>query len=170
MLTETEFKPYAERIIHAAILKARPEVNAVFHGHPHSVIPFSSTGTPIRPIAHFAAMFYEGIPIYDDYDVSSGMLIATPEEGERIARVMGNSKALLLRDHGCNVVGESVQSMTMAAIYLRDNAEIQYRALQLGEPKYLSYEEARQASRVAGSAIAIERAWSYWVNRAKKAM
>lgn len=115
-------------------------------------------------------MFYEGIPIYDDYDVSSGMLIATPEKGERIARVMGNSKALLLRDHGCNVVGESVQSMTMVAIYLRDNAEIQYRALQLGEPKYLSYEEARQASRVQGSAIAIERAWSYWVSRAKKAM
>lgn len=170
VLSKTNAKPYGERIIHAAILKKRREMNAVFHGHPHSVLPFSSTGVPIRPIAHFAAFFYEGVPVYDDYDVSSGMLIATPEEGERVARVMGNARAMLLRDHGCNVVGESVQIMVMCSIYLRDNAEIQQRALQIGQPKYLSYEEARQASKVMASQIATERAWAYWVRRAKKAM
>lgn len=170
VLTKTDMKPYGERIIHSAILKVRSDVNAVFHGHPHSVIPFSSTGVPIRPIVHFGGMFYEGIPLYDDYDVSSGMLIATPDEGERVARVLGKSRALLLRDHGCCVVGDSVQSMVMASVYLRDNAAIQLKALELGEPKYLSYEEGRQANKVLGSAIALERAWTYWVGRAKKAM
>lgn len=170
VVTKTEMKPYGERIIHAAILKARADVNAVFHGHPHSVIPFSSTGIPIQPIAHFGSMFYEGIPIYDDYDVSSGMLIATREEGERVARVMGQARALLLRDHGCVVVGESVPAMVMASIFLRDNAAIQMNTLQLGQPKYLSFEEARQASKVMESGLALERAWSYWVGRAKKAM
>jgi ribulose-5-phosphate 4-epimerase/fuculose-1-phosphate aldolase len=115
-------------------------------------------------------MFYEGIPIYDDYDVSSGMLIATQEEGERVARVMGQARALLLRDHGCVVVGESVPAMVMASIFLRDNAAIQLNTLQLGQPKYLSLEEARQASKVMESGLALERAWSYWVGRAKKAM
>lgn len=170
VVSKTNAKPYGERIIHAAILKSRKEINAVFHGHPHSVLPFSSTGVPIRPIAHFAAFFYDGVPVYDDYDVSSGMLIATPEEGERVARVLGNSRAMLLRDHGCNVVGESVPIMVMCSIYLRDSAEIQQRALQIGQPKYLSYEEARQASKVMSSQIATERAWGYWVRRAKKAM
>ena len=170
VLTKTDARPYGERIIHAAILKVRPDVNAVFHGHPHSVIPFSSTGVPVRPIAHFAGMFFEGIPLYDDYDVSAGMLIASPEEGERLARVLGKARALLLRDHGCCVVGENVPAMVMGSIYLRDNAALQYQAIQLGQPKYLSYEEGRQAARVILSDTALERAWSYWVERAKKAM
>jgi ribulose-5-phosphate 4-epimerase/fuculose-1-phosphate aldolase len=151
-------------------LKARPDVNAVFHGHPHSVIPFSSTGIPIRPIAHFGSMFYDGIPLYDDYDVNSGMLIATPEEGERVARTLENARAVLLRDHGACVVGDSVPTMVMASIFLRDNAKLQYQAIQLGDPKYLSDEEARQATKIMESDIAVQRAWSYWVSRAKKAM
>jgi len=170
VITRTDAKPYAERIIHAAIFKARPDVNAVFHGHPHSVIPFTCTGVPVRPIVHFGAMFYEGINLYDDYDVSSGMLIASPEEGERVARVLGDKKALLLRGHGCVVVGESAQRMVMAAIYLRDNAAIQFQAMQMGRPKYLSYEEGRQANIVTESAVVVERAWTYWVRRAKKSM
>jgi 3-hydroxy-2-methylpyridine-4,5-dicarboxylate 4-decarboxylase len=170
VMSKKDRTPYGERIIHGAIFKARSDINAVFHGHPHSVIPFSSTGIPIKPIAHFAGMFYEGIPLYDDYDVSSGMLIASLEEGDRIARVMGNSRALLLRDHGCIVVGENVQFMVMSSIYLRDNAAIQQRALQIGKPKYLSYEEGRQICKIMGSATALQRAWAYWVERAKKAM
>ena len=170
VLSRTDAKPYAERVIHAAILKARPEVAAVFHGHPHPVIPFSSTGVAIRPVAHFAGLFFEGIPIYDDYDVSAGMLIASEEEGERVARVLGNARAVLLRDHGCCVVGENVAAMVMAAIYLRDNAALQLQALQLGEPKYLSYEEGRQAARIMLSDLPLSRAWTYWVGRAKKAM
>jgi ribulose-5-phosphate 4-epimerase/fuculose-1-phosphate aldolase len=170
VVTKTNMKPYGKRVIHSAILKARPDVNAVFHGHPHSVIPFSSTGIPIRPIAHFGSMFYDGIPLYDDYDVNSGMLIATPEEGERVARTLENARAVLLRDHGACVVGDSVPTMVMASIFLRDNAKLQYQAIQLGDPKYLSDEEARQATKIMESDIAVQRAWSYWVSRAKKAM
>ena len=170
VITKTDMKPYGERVIHSAILKARSDINAVSHAHPHSVIPFSSTGVPIRPIAHFGSMFYEGVPLYDDYDVSSGMLIATLEEGERVARVLGQARAMLLRDHGCCVVGEHTAAMVMASIYLRDNAAIQLNAIRLGEPKYLSYEEGRQAWKVMCSALAMERAWTYWVGRAKKAM
>ena len=171
VVTKTDMRPYGERIIHAAVLKARPDVNAVFHGHPLQVIPFTVTNTPIRPIAHFGGMFYEGIPLYDDYDVSSGMLIATREEGERIARALGSSRALLMRGHGCVVVGDSIQSMVMAAINLRDNAQVQLWAMQLGQPKFLSYEEGRQARKIAQeSAVALGRAWEYWVARAKKAM
>jgi len=170
VVTKTDMKPYGERIIHAAVFKARPDVNAVFHGHPHSVIPFTCAGVPIRPVVHFGCMFYDGINLYDDYDVSSGMLIATPEEGERVARVLGNKRALLMRGHGCVVVGESTASMVMGAIYLRDNAAIQFQAMQMGQPKYLSYEEGRQASLIMGSALALERAWTYWAGRAKKVM
>ncbi len=87
-----------------------------------------------------------------------------------MARALGDKKAVLLRGHGCVVVGESTQRMVMGSIYLRDNAAIQFQALQLGQPKYLSYEEGRQANNIQTSAVVVERAWTYWVRRVKKAM
>jgi ribulose-5-phosphate 4-epimerase/fuculose-1-phosphate aldolase len=170
VVSRTAHEPYSERVIHAAVLKVRPDVNAVFHGHPPPILPFTCTGVPIRPIVHLGCMFYEGIPLYDDYDVSAGMLISSKEEGERVARVLGSARALLMRGHGCVVVGASIASLMMASIYLRDNAAVQLQAMALGQPKYLSYEEGRAATRVNERGLALERAWSYWVGRAKKAM
>lgn len=57
VVTQTTMKPYGERIIHGAILKARPEMNAVFHGHFAAVIPFSVTDTPIRPVTHVGSPY-----------------------------------------------------------------------------------------------------------------
>jgi len=170
VITQTNLKPYGERVIHSAIFKARPEVNAIFHGHPHAVIPFSCTGVPIRPIAHFAALFYEGIPLYDDYDEDTAMLIMSPEQGEKVAHALGSARALLMRGHGCIVVGEHIPALVWGSIRLRDNASIQLQAIALGEPKYLSYEEGRGETRIQLSQAVLGRAWAYWLARAKKAM
>jgi len=97
VVTQTTMKPYGERIIHGAILKARPEMNAVFHGHFAAVIPFSVTNTPIRPVTHVGSFLYQGVPIYDDYEPDGGMLIRTKQEGERIARHLGQHRVHLLR-------------------------------------------------------------------------
>ncbi|MCL6598121.1 MAG: class II aldolase/adducin family protein [Alicyclobacillus macrosporangiidus] len=162
----TGYRPYKERILHAKIYAARPDVQAVCHHHAISLIPFSTTGVEVRPICHIGGMFYEGVPVYDDYDVSDGMLIVNPREGERIARTLNNKRAVLLRGHGCIVVGEDIRRTVMASIYLVQNAEIQYRALQLGTPSYLSYEEGRAATETMFGEIPLERAWTYWCHRA----
>jgi ribulose-5-phosphate 4-epimerase/fuculose-1-phosphate aldolase len=115
-------------------------------------------------------MFYEGIPLYDDYDVSTGMLILSEEQGERVARALGGARALLMRGHGCVVVGEHMPALVWGSIRLRDNATIQLQALILGQPKYLSAEEGREETKFQLSQVVLERAWTYWVARAKKAM
>jgi ribulose-5-phosphate 4-epimerase/fuculose-1-phosphate aldolase len=171
VLTKTDMRPYSERIIHASILKARPEMNAVFHGHPASVIPFSVTGVPIRPVTHVGSFLYQGVPVYDDYEPGDGMLISSKQEGERIARHLGNRRAHLLRGHGCDIVAETIPALVASAIYLRDNAAIQLQALQLGTPVYLSEEEAIKAmDRALLSSVPLERMWGYWVARAKRNM
>ncbi|WAH35644.1 class II aldolase/adducin family protein [Alicyclobacillus dauci] len=105
VIGESDYRPYAERILHAKIYEARPDVHAVCHHHAAALIPFSTTGVPIKPICHIGGMFFEGVPLYDDYDVSDGMLIVNSREGERIARTLGNRRAVLLRGHGVIVVG-----------------------------------------------------------------
>lgn len=172
VLTNTTLRPYGERIIHGAILKARPEMNAVFHGHFAAVIPFSVTNTPIRPITHVGSFLYQGVPVYDSYDPGAGMLINTKQEGERVAGHLGQHRAQLLRGHGCNIVAENLPRLVASAIYLRENAAIQWQIVLSGKKtKYLSSEEAEQAMKTVLFGVnAMERMWSYWVTRVKKSM
>lgn len=171
VLTKTTWQPYSERIIHGAIYKVRPEVNSVIHAHPMPIITLSVLDMPVQIIAHPASIFYEGVPVYDEYDFrsakSTGMLVQTKEEGDRVARKLGKSMAVLMRGHGYNVVGKNVPSTVQAAINLRDNVVIQLAAMQYGKPKSLSYDEAKTA---AAALSGSERAWNYWVARVKKSM
>src|SRR5947209_9648734 len=41
---------YSERFIHSEAYRARPDVNAVVHSHSPTVVPFSVTQVPLRPI------------------------------------------------------------------------------------------------------------------------
>jgi ribulose-5-phosphate 4-epimerase/fuculose-1-phosphate aldolase len=159
-------------MIHAAILEARPDMNAVFHGHYAEVIPFSVTDIPLRPVTHVGSFLYQGVPVYDEYDQGGGMLIRTKEEGKRIARHLGQCRAQLLRGHGCNIVAESLARLVASAIYLKSNATVQWQLVQAGkEPKYISAEEAEPAiAKALFSVNALERMWAYWVARVKRNM
>jgi HCOMODA/2-hydroxy-3-carboxy-muconic semialdehyde decarboxylase len=171
VVTKTRFRPYSERIIHAGILKARPDVNSVIHAHPIPVVTLSVSEVPFRIVSHPGSIFYEGVPFYDEYDFTSpgntGMLVTTKEEGERVAKTLGKSTAMIMRGHGCNVVGKSVPDTVRTAISLRDNVVILLGAQQFGKVKTVPYEEAKAAAKALGNA---ERGWNAWVNRVKIAM
>ena len=72
-----------ERFIHGEVFKARPEINAVVHNHSPSVVPFSITQVPIRPIFHMAAFVGEGLPNFEIRDAEKGsdLLVKTPYLG-----------------------------------------------------------------------------------------
>jgi ribulose-5-phosphate 4-epimerase/fuculose-1-phosphate aldolase len=170
-------RPYAERIIHARILNARQDINAVVHAHPAALIAFSVSGIPLRPVAHTSArlMEPEGLPVYDEYDFKSpkatGMLVTTRDEGDRLARKLGKSTAVLMRGHGFTAVGADIPELVMTAIALRDNAVVSLLAIQLGGTvKYMSADEAGIKGPSAASVLAGERAWNAYVERVKKAM
>lgn len=162
---DTDYKSYAERILHGQIYKARPDVNAICHHHALPLLPFTTTGVEVKPVVHIGCMFHEGVPLYDDYDVSDGMLIINKKEGERIARTLGGKRGLLLRGHGVVVVGADIRQTVMGSIYITYNAQVQHQSLQIGQPKYLSFEEGRAATEIMFSELALERAWGYWKGR-----
>ncbi len=171
VVTQTTMKPYQERIIHASIYKVRPDVNSVIHAHPEPIIAFSISDVPLRPIRD--SKFCPSVPVYDEYDFVSpgntGMLVTTKDQGERLARRLGSGLAVLMRGHGYTVVGSTLPGAVANAISLRDNAVILLMAVQLGEPKYLSAEECKEAATSGGNPDP-GRAWNAWVQRVKKAM
>ena len=58
-------KPYAERFIHGAIYAARPDVTSVVHHHSYSVVPFTASKVPIRPLMHTTAVIGHELPVWD---------------------------------------------------------------------------------------------------------
>src|SRR5205823_443563 len=90
-----------ERFIHGEIYKARAEVVAVVHNHSPSVIPFSVTGVPMRPIYHMASFIGDGVPNFEirDYEKGTDLLVKTPKLGAALAKTLGKSPASLMRGH-----------------------------------------------------------------------
>ena len=171
VLTQSKFAPYSERIIHGAIFKARPDVNSVVHAHPIDICIMAGAGVQFRPMIHHASIFWEGVPTYDDYDFTSpkstGFLVTTKEEGDRVARLLGKKRAMLMVAHGCIVVGDSIPYAVYATLTLRDNIVVQLGAERAGKAKYMTEAQSKHMGAILGGGL--ERSWNYYVNRMKKA-
>ena len=153
-----------ERFIHGEIYKARPDVNAVVHNHSPSVVPFSVTTIPMRPLFHMAAFVGEGVPNFEIRDVEKGtdLLVKTPYLGQALAKSLGKSPAALMRGHGSVTVGESLPRAVGRSIYLAMSARMQLQAIAIAGPEgkitYLDNSEIRAS--VPGQDYA--RAWPMW--------
>ena len=124
-------RPYSERMIHGAIYEQRPDVNVVIHNHSYEVIPFASTGTPLRPVTHTCAPIGADIPVWDMRDKfgENNHLVVTMEQGRDLAATLGDGSIALMKRHGCVVTGPTVEQTVMKAIYLQVNAKLQLQTM-----------------------------------------
>src|SRR6266849_1512482 len=91
--------------IHAPIHRALPQAKVVFHTH----MPFASALTRledprIKEIGQTEVGMMDMIAYDDNY---TGPAL-DPEEGERLAKVLGNKTVLFMANHGISAVGETV--------------------------------------------------------------
>ena len=163
---------YLERFIHAAIYRARPDVNAVVHSHAPSILPFGVvTGAELCPICHMSGFIRRNTPIFeirDERGPASDLLIRSIELGSSLAATLTDHALVLMRGHGMTVVGSSLPQAVFRAIYTDANARTQLAAAQLGIPKFLTAEEAAAAD--AANDGQIGRAWEFWALRAAAAI
>jgi ribulose-5-phosphate 4-epimerase/fuculose-1-phosphate aldolase len=164
-------KGYLERYIHGALYEARPDVQAVIHSHSRSVIPFSVTSEPLRPIVHSCATIGHHVPVWDAQDSfgDTTLLISSMAMGRDFAQVLGAGNSALMRGHGSTVIGRSVREAVYTAVYLEVNAGLQLQASRLGPIKFLSPGEIDAiCGRLADAkpSEGYDRAWAYWRRRA----
>jgi HCOMODA/2-hydroxy-3-carboxy-muconic semialdehyde decarboxylase len=159
---------YGERMIHAAVYEARPEVMSVIHHHAYGVLPFTITNEPLRPVIHTASLIGAEVPVWDERTKfgATDMLVRTLEQGRDLAATLGKHTCALMRGHGAVVVGTSIQAVVLTAVYMLVNAEVLSNALKLGTPNALSPEEIERSSATQLSPLALDRAWEYFCQRA----
>ena len=152
-----EGEPPSEVFIHTSIYKARPEVMAVAHIHPPVTTSLGIAGKPIVPVIYHGAIFADGVPVYDDC-----RHVNTPERGEAMTKVMGSSRAVIIRGHGATVAADSVKAVFFASVYLEDNARQLFAAHSVGEPKVLRPEELAEGPKIWHE-FQFNKIWNYYV-------
>jgi ribulose-5-phosphate 4-epimerase/fuculose-1-phosphate aldolase len=136
--------------IHAAIHRARPDVDAAAHSHSRFGKAWSTLGRRLDPITQDHCDFYDDHGLYDDY---RGRVL-NDVEGNDIAAALGSTKAVILRNHGLLTVGQSIEEATWWFLRMERCCEIQLLAESAGTPTRIGDEAARNAYREQGTPIA----------------
>src|SRR6185437_1582128 len=121
-------KSYSERFIHGEIYKARPDVVSIVHCHTRSLIPFSVTKAPLRPIYHMSGFIGPNVPVFEIREAASAptnMLVRDPKLGQALATCLAGNSVVLMRGHGATLVGHSIKNAVFRAIYTAENAALQ---------------------------------------------
>ncbi len=159
---------YFERPIHGAIYQARPDVISIVHNHAYEVIPFGLTRKPLKPCVHPACGMGTHVPVWDSRASfgDTDLLITDMERGRDLARGMGNSNCVLLRGHGCVVVGATLKQAVLNAIYFKINASLVLHTMQIGDDiTYLSEGEIELTKKLVYADNSVTRMWEYWSRR-----
>ena len=110
--------------IHSCIYKSRPDIQSVVHVHPKFTVLMSVLGKPFKPMAQEGITLFEHpLPVYPWTKT-----VTTEEEGQEVAKLLGNGKIVLLFGHGAVTTGKTVEESVSAMGLLEHQAEYNYMA------------------------------------------
>ena len=117
--------------IHAPLHRRHPRGRCVLHSHmPYATALTAIEDGKLEPVIQNALRFYGDVA----YDREYGGLAQDVDEGERIARTMGDKRVLFMANHGIIVVGDSVAAAFDDLYYLERACQTQVLAMSTGRP------------------------------------
>jgi ribulose-5-phosphate 4-epimerase/fuculose-1-phosphate aldolase len=152
---------HSEWPIHSEIFHARPDVNVVVHSHPFHASVFSAALEPLLPYT-LDADYFAQLPRYE----GGTALVVTKEEGQDIAKVLGENFAVLLANHGVVFCGAGVAHATCVGVFLEKacKAHLAGRAahLKAGFPDRAA--RRKRNSQIATS-VHYDHSWRYFCRK-----
>ena len=123
--------PPNELPIHLACYRSDPDVGAVVHAHPPSVIAADLAGIPLVPMVGAynipaARLAADGIAVYP-----RSVLINTDELGEEMASAMDGRPVCVLRGHGVTVTGTTLEQAVARSLAVDALARMACRVASL---------------------------------------
>lgn len=137
---EGKNKPSSDTFAHVYVYRHRPDVHGVVHTHSTFATAWAAVGKPIPPVLTAICDEFGG-PIA----VGAYAKIGGDEIGQEILRSIGNSPAILMKNHGVFTIGRTPEAAVKAAVMVEDVARTAFYALQLGRPDEIPAEEVARA-------------------------
>ncbi|KIX07432.1 uncharacterized protein Z518_02085 [Rhinocladiella mackenziei CBS 650.93] len=119
-------------MIHSAIHKARPDINAACHTHSPAGKAWSTFGRPLDIINQDACTFWNNQAVYNSF----GGVVLEKEEGERIAQALGEkNRVVILQNHGLLTTGSTVDEAAYLFTLMERTCEVQIMVESAGIEK-----------------------------------
>jgi len=138
-------------VIHSAVHKARPDVNAAAHAHSLYGKAFSSLGRMLDPITQDACAFFEDHVLVSAF---GGKIVLEADAGEALAEGLGTHKAAIHQNHGLFTVGQSVEEAAWWFVTMERSAQAQLIAEAAGTPLHVNADDARYTREQIGNPLA----------------
>lgn len=137
-----EYKPSSDTFAHVYIYRHRPDVKGVVHTHSCFATAWAAAGKPIPPILTAICDEFGGpVPL------GAYAKIGGDEIGQEVIRSIGESPAILMKNHGVFAIGKTPEQAVKAAIMVEDVARTAFYAFQLGKPDEIPPDEVARAHR-----------------------
>ncbi|MFT7519578.1 MAG: ribulose-5-phosphate 4-epimerase/fuculose-1-phosphate aldolase [Kiritimatiellia bacterium] len=117
-------------LIHAAIHRARPDLNCVAHTHPPAGRAFSALDRLPEMTDQNACSFYDDVALYSHY---TGVVV-DPDQAAEIGQAMGTKRAVILRNHGLITGAATAEQATIDMLDLEDVCATNLRIFATGQP------------------------------------
>ncbi len=141
-VVEGKLKPSSDVHAHLYIYRQRSDVNGVTHTHSTFATAFAAVGKPIPPYLTAICDEFGGAIPCGGYAKIGG-----DEIGREVVRAIGDSPAILLKNHGVFTIGKTPEAAVKAAVMVEDVARTVFYALQLGAPDEIPADEVARAHR-----------------------
>jgi L-ribulose-5-phosphate 4-epimerase len=133
---EGDLKASSDTASHLYIYRHRPDVCGVVHTHSPYATAFAALGRPI-PVYLTAIADEFGGPI----PCGGFALIGGEEIGQVVVESIGDSPAVLLKNHGVFTVGPTAEAAVKTPVMVEDVARTVWIALQMGQPDEIPAED-----------------------------
>jgi len=140
-------EPTSELALHLAIYRTRPDVKAIIHLHPQTALLLDALGEHIRIVTTDHAFYLRRVST-----VPFRMPGSTEVAALTAAMAADGTNCLVLSQHGCVVLADSVELAHKRARNLEEAAQLTYKALTLGRLDSLREIPEEFLDRLAGSA------------------
>jgi L-ribulose-5-phosphate 4-epimerase len=133
---EGNLYPSSDTASHLVIYRQRADVYGIVHTHSPYATAFAAVGRSI-PVCLTAQADEFGGPI----PCAGFALIGGEQIGQLVVETIGESPAVLLKNHGVFTIGPSAEAAVKAAVMVEDVARTVWLAMQIGKPEEIAAED-----------------------------
>jgi HCOMODA/2-hydroxy-3-carboxy-muconic semialdehyde decarboxylase len=145
--------------VHQQIYARRPDVAAVCRIMPPVLMALSTQGIVPQP-RHGIGAYFDKLPLWPD-----PRLLRDDAAAERLAEMLGDAPAIVMRGNGVVVVGDTMQKAVTLAWFLEDAARIERDIRAMGfDPAAGLLDSAEILDRQVWSGQVATRMWD-WLTR-----
>jgi HCOMODA/2-hydroxy-3-carboxy-muconic semialdehyde decarboxylase len=143
--------------MHKEIYRARPDVGAICRFQSPKVIALSAIRRTPRALHGLGAYFAPEPPLWDD-----PLLVRDTERAVRVARMLADGRAIVLRGNGAITVGASAREAAAHAFFLEDAATMELHVLSSGA-RATPYTAEQAVQRAAADKPLYDRMWEFLI-------